>query len=99
MAGPIYKVFMAKYTDAWYKLSAGERAKLAAQGEEALKKVGGEKVVYCYSFWCSEEWLGWGVEKYPDIDAVQNYAQLLWNLNWYNYIESKSYLGSEMPPM
>jgi hypothetical protein len=99
MAGPIYSVFMMKYTDAWYKLSADERAKLAAQGEEALKKVGGERLVACVSVWCSEEWLGWGVEKYPDIDAVQNHAQLLWNFGWYNYIESKSYLGVEMPPM
>jgi hypothetical protein len=51
----------------------------------------------CVSFWSSEEWLGWGVEKYPDIEAVQKHAETLYNLKWFEYIESNTYLGTEMP--
>jgi hypothetical protein len=37
------------------------------------------------------------VEKYPDIDAVQTHANNLFSLNWFSYIESKTYLGTDMP--
>ena len=97
MAQPIYKVFMVNMKDAYYKLSPEERDKFDKKVEEALKKVGGERIVACYSSWCSENWLGWGVEKFPDIEAVQKHAQLLLELELANYIESTSYLGTEMP--
>jgi hypothetical protein len=97
MAQPIYKVFIMKYKEPWYKLTTEEQNKLFAQGEEALKQVGAESIIMCVSFWSSEEWLGWGVEKYPDIEAVQKHAETLYNLKWFEYIESNTYLGTEMP--
>jgi hypothetical protein len=68
-----------------------------AQNDESLKQVGAEEVVFCNSLWSSEEWLGWGVEKYPDIEAVQKHADTLFRINWFEYMESKTYLGVEMP--
>jgi hypothetical protein len=96
MAQPIYKVFIMKYKEPWYKLTTEEQNKLASQGAEALKQVGAESIITCISFWSSEEWLGWGVEKYPDIEAVQKHAEILFGLNWYEYIEAESHLGTEM---
>jgi hypothetical protein len=97
MAQAIYKVFMFRYKEAWYQLSVEEQNKLMAQDEESLKALGVELVILCGSAWSSEEWLAWGVEKYPDIEAVQKHADNLDRLNWFKYIESKSYLGTELP--
>jgi hypothetical protein len=96
MAQPIYKVWMLKkYTDAWYKLTPEEQEKQMSKVEQALKDAGGERVVSCVSLWSSEDCLGWGVEKFPDLEAVQKHAQLLWDIGHYKYFESVSYLGTE----
>lgn len=97
MAQPIYKVYLLKYKEAWYKLTPEEQNKLLAQNAESLKEIGAELLILCASVWSSEEWLGWGVEKYPDIEAVQKHANNLFSWNWFEYIESKTYLGTEMP--
>ena len=95
MAQPIYKVWMSKYTESWYKLSKEEQDKQNAKVAEALKQVGGEAVILCLSLWSSENWMMWGVEKYPSLEAVQQHTELLYNLNHFLYIESTSYLGTE----
>jgi len=97
MAQPIYKVFFMKYKEPWYKLTTEEQNELMAKDTESRKQVGCEVIKLCVSVWSSEEWLGWGVEKYPDIEAVQKHAMDLYGLNWFQYIESKTYLGVEMP--
>jgi hypothetical protein len=97
MAQPIYVVFFVKWKEPYYKLTTEEQNKLGEQGEAALKQVGGEHIVTCMSFWANEQWLGWGVEKYPDIEAVQKHAMALYDLNWFNYFDSMTYLGTEMP--
>lgn len=97
MAQPIYKVFMLNYKEPWYKLSQEEQDKLMAKNGEFLKGLGVELIIICTSVWSSEEYLGWGVEKYPNIEAVQKQAENLVKLNWFEYIDSKSYLGTEFP--
>ena len=96
MSQPIYKVWFVKYKDAFYKLSTEERDKIEAQIAASLKEVGAEHIISCTPVWASEEWLIWGVEKYPDIEAVQKHAMNLFKMNWFQYIESKTYLGTEM---
>ena len=97
MAQPVYKVWFMNYKEPWYKLSTEEQNKLMAQNMESLKQVGAESIMFCASVWSSEKWLAWGVEKYPDIEAVQKHALNLFNMNWFQYIESETTLGGEMP--
>jgi hypothetical protein len=52
-------------------------------------------VVACFSSWCSENWILWGVEKFPNIEAVQKHAQILFEKDWFKYTESISYLGTK----
>jgi hypothetical protein len=93
MAGPIYKLYMGKPTEAWYQLSEEEKADfLAKTGPE---KVGGKTLIYCNPVWASEEWMYFGVEEYPDIEAVQRHAQELTEMDWYRYIDSMSVLGTK----
>ena len=97
MSKPIYKVWLGKWTEAWYDLSPEEQQERSEKGQQALAEVGGETVITCMSSWSSENYLGWGVEKFPDIEAAQKHAELLLQLNWFHYIESTSYLGTELP--
>ena len=94
MAGPIYKLWMAKFTEAWYQLSQEEQSSLLAKVNEALEQVGGKRSIYCESAWSSEQWLGFGVEEFPDIEAVQKHTALLNELNWPRYITSMTLLGT-----
>ncbi len=96
MAQPIYKVWFAKYKEPWYRLTPEEQNKLTGKIAESLKQLGIEEIVLCTSVWSSEEWLGWGVEKYPDLEAVQKHADNLFGLNWFEYVDSKMILGTEL---
>jgi uncharacterized protein DUF6616 len=94
MAKPIYKVFIGKPTEAWYQLSQEEQNNQFAKVQQALEQVGGKSVVACDSSWTSEQWLFFGVEEFPDIEAVQSYSEALNKLNWFRYIESMTLLGT-----
>ena len=98
MAKPIYKLFVAKPSQASYKLSQEEQQKIFAKIEEALEKVGGKRVISCDSGWASEQWTFWGVEEYPDIEAVQKYTEMLNELNWFQYVDSFTVLGTKFQP-
>jgi len=96
---PIYKLWMmSKFTGAWWQLSDQERNSLHARVLDALKKVGGKQILECTSAWSTEEWTHFGVEEFPDIEAVQKHTQLLHELNWPRYVESVSMLGTKWPP-
>ena len=98
MAQPIYKLFLVKPSAAGHQLSQEEQKKLFAKLDEAFVKVGGKRIVLCNSGWASEEWPSWGVEQFPDIEAVQKYTELLNEFSWFRYVESISVLGTEVPP-
>ena len=96
MAQPIYKVWTAKYTEAWYQLSDAEKKAHDASLDEAMKQVGCE-LVMMISLWSTEDWQACGIEKFPSIEAVQQYSELLTKMGHYRYFEAKVYLGTEIP--
>ena len=98
MAQPIYKLFLAKPSEAWYQLSQEEQADLMAKVSAVLAKVGGKSVITLNSLWATEQWAFWGVEQFPDLEALQENARLLDELNWFRYVESMTFLGSEFHP-
>jgi hypothetical protein len=97
MAGPIYKFFQTRFTESWYQLSETEQNAHQAKVEEALKKVGGKTILMCTPVWSTEKWLGCGVEEFPDTEAVQNYAQLLYQMGHYRYLDGTSMLAVKWP--
>src|SRR5918997_757933 len=88
MAQPIYKLFQGKFTEAWYQLAPDEQAQLMAKVGEALAHVGGKTIVLCNPGWANEQWTFWGVEQFPDIEAVQQHNALLNELNWFRYLDT-----------
>jgi hypothetical protein len=95
MSQPVYKLFYGRRTQAGYQLSSEEEQKLFARLQEALAKVGGKSIVLCDSNWASEQWTFWGVEQYPDLEALQAHTKLLDEFKWFQYIESRTLLGTE----
>jgi len=98
MAGPIYKLWMFRPKEAYYQLSKEERDSLANKIMEEIEKVGGKRVLTCTSTWSSERWLAFGIEEFPDIEAVQKFTGFLLERDHFRYIESVSMLGTEWTP-
>jgi hypothetical protein len=95
MAQTVYKLYMGKPSEAWFQLSNEEQESLFKKIDEALKNAGGKSIISVDSSWSSEEWLFFGVEEFPDIEAAQKHAKDLNELNWFRYLESKSLLGTK----
>ena len=95
MAQPIYQLWQARTTEAWHQLSQEDQQRLLGKVMEALDTVGGKELVICDAAWSNERWPIFGVEEFPDIEAVQRHEQLLTDLNWLRYVESRTTLGTE----
>jgi hypothetical protein len=95
MTGGILKVWWIRPTEAFYALSPDERLAVSARARAALKEAGGEYELICNSSWCSEEWPAWGVEHFPDLEAVQRHARLLEAADAGRYLQSMTLLGTE----
>ncbi len=95
MAKPIYKLFLGKMSEAWHQLSAEEQEALLARVNSVLDQVGGKRPLMCDSGWSSEQWPFFGVEEFPDIEALQKHTALLVELNWGRYVDTETYLGTE----
>lgn len=92
----IYKCFIIRrLTEAWYSLSEDEVNQLLERVEQVRKDVGGETVVIYDLRWSGDGTGSFGVEKFPNIEAVQEHARLLDKLNWNRYVEAESFLGTE----
>ena len=97
MSEPVYKMFHARWTEAWYQLSQEQRDAIFAQMQATGEKVGAKQVLVCNSSWNSERWLFWGVEEYPSMEALQEYTNRLVELDWFRYCEAETLLGSKLP--
>ncbi len=92
----VYKLFVYRYNEAYYRLQQDERVDKHARIREALRAqaVQAERIISCNAYWATERWTGFGVEVFPNIAAVQAHADLLSELCWQGYyVESWSVLG------
>jgi hypothetical protein len=86
---------MVKPTEAWYQLSSEEQANILQKDRESVEKAGGKTIVSADCAWSSEEYLFFGVEEYPDIEAEQKHVKFMNDMNWFRYIDSKVILGTK----
>jgi hypothetical protein len=98
MAGPIYKLWMFKYTEAFHQLSEEEQKGMVAKLQAAYEKVGGKQTIACVSRWSTERWQAFGLDEFPDIEAVQKFQELLDEYDHFRYVESVSMLGTKWEP-
>jgi hypothetical protein len=96
MAQSVYKLWQGRFTEAWHQLAQEDQQRLPSQVMEALNKAGGKELVICSAAWSNERWPFFVVEEFPDLDAVQRHEQILTDLNWARYIDSRTTLGTEL---
>ncbi len=96
MAGPLYKLFLAKKTAAWDELSPDEQTALIARVNAALERVGAKRLVlgYCDPSATPEHWTFFGVEEFPTREALHEHSAILSELNWPRYSEGMAVEGS-----
>lgn len=94
MAGPIYKFFRVRPTEAFYQLSPAERQAMLEKIDQIGKQGGVKSIVLCDSGWNNEEWTAFGVEEFADIEAVQKHRAELDAVDWFRYLESETMLGT-----
>jgi hypothetical protein len=66
---------------------------LGGRSMEEARKNGGIPLATAYTRWNNEVWEYFGVERYPDMEAVVRYSQYLSTTNWYRVWEARSFLG------
>lgn len=96
MAEPIYKLWQGRFTEAWHQLPDDEQRRLLGLVLQALTNAGGKELVVCNAAWSNERWPVFGLEEFPDVDAVQRHEQMLLDLNWARYVESRTTLGTTL---
>jgi hypothetical protein len=89
-------LWQGPFTEAWHQLPQQEQQRLLSLVMEALNTAGGKELVLCSAAWSNERWPFFGVEEFPDLEAVQRHEQILTDLNWARYIESRTTLGTEL---
>jgi hypothetical protein len=80
--GICLQVVARRLTEAWHQLSQEEQQRLLGLGRQALDTAGGKTLVICSAAWSNERWPFFGVEEFPDMEAVQRHTQLLSEFNW-----------------
>ena len=98
MAGPIYKLFLNRMTQAWYELSQEERNAYMAKIGAVLDQLGAKTIVMCTPSWSAEQWAVFGVTEFPNIEAVQKSIDLFYAMDHYRYFEAETMLGTKYPP-
>ncbi len=98
MAGPLYKLWQARPTAVWYALSPDTQEALLAEVTEALDRVGGKRIVSCDAHWTTEQWPLFGVEEFPDLEALQQHSAIRAELNWARYCDSTTSVGTAVVP-
>lgn len=97
---PIYMLWIEQAFPASYanreRLSKEEADGLLGKMRESKTRVGGCEVLMCDSFWSNQENPSFGVDAFPSVEALQEYARDLQGLNWGKYITAFTLLGTAM---
>jgi hypothetical protein len=90
---PIYRAYLARLTAYGHSLSPEKLEEVGGRSIEESRKHGGILLAAAYTRWNNEEWETFGIERYPDMEAVVRYSQYLSTTNWYKVWEARSFLG------
>jgi hypothetical protein len=95
MAEPIYKLWMVELKNSWRQLSQEEKEHHLDQVRAALKEVGAKNIVTVKSAWYDEQWQYFGLEEFPDVEAVRKFIEQLQEIGHYRYFRTRGLMGNE----
>ena len=94
----IYKLVVAKgQSHRWLQLPESERKSLWDKVNKAFEEVGGQRTMVCDSSWSSEEHPGFFIEIFPDVQALQKYTAYLNEINFLQYFDVLTVVGTASP--
>ena len=101
MGMPVYVLVLNKgLTEAGYQAFQNSQMEELLK-EELIKKAlasrdqaGGKAIIDCDSRWSSQQWMGFSVEEYPSVEALQEHMKRLKEMNWWRYVENTTILGT-----
>src|SRR5262245_32079146 len=94
----IYKLVIAKGPSyRWLQLPEGERNSLWEKVDKVFNEVGGERVMWVDSSWSNEQYPGFFIEIYPNIEDLQKFTAYLNELQFLQYFDVITVIGTEMP--
>lgn len=92
--GSVYHLFIVRgYREAFYQLSTPERDRFWEKIMENSKAAGARSLLGCYSRWSNELYPAWGVDEFPDMQAVQQCTRANEKIQHFRYIEAETYHG------
>ena len=99
----VIKVYFMKPKASWWELTKEQKQELHGKVREAdqalFKKYNVKSLFVCDSFWSTEDWLAFGAEEYPSIEAAQECTLALGKLEFFRYIESRVVFGTPGKPV
>jgi hypothetical protein len=97
MARKIYKIFYGIGHSSYFSLPQEQQADLIVKSDQSVKRHGGEALILCDSYWADEHTPFFGIERYPNVEAVQKHAADLLELSWTELFSSGTLLGVATP--
>jgi hypothetical protein len=75
-------------------LSEEERKKIEAKRIESLDSAGGKLLLAANCEWSSGQWQFFGLEEFPDAEAVHRYMAKQYEVGFRQHVETKLVLGT-----
>ena len=97
MAGPVYMLGLAKWTEARHQLSEEEQESFRAKVME-FREQDGVKTVFVGVATLPGEWDYFGVEEYPDLEALHRHQQHMVELGMNRYNKSMHIIATKFEP-
>ena len=76
---PIYKLWMASPTAAYWRLPSKSETPWRPKSQTLASKSVARRSCMCTPMWSAEQWAVFGVEEFPNIEAVQRYSEFLFD--------------------
>lgn len=90
---PVYKLYLMKQTLAAITAAPEMRADYLKKHDAFLAETGGKVLLVCNMVWSNEQYEYFGLEVFPNLQALITYHEKLQSIGWFAYFDSKSYLG------
>jgi hypothetical protein len=97
---PIIKMYLGRHTPDWDALTAEEQDMLSMEAHAALDMCGGRWTLDCSVIQPEDGWQWFGIEIFPNQQALVQYHDALAALGWYRYVVELNVFGieRELPP-
>lgn len=95
---PVFKLYLAKFTMDAVQLPDERKAEIMARRDQVVKDVGMRTLVEG-SIWSDERFGGYGVEMFPNWQALREYNRCLDELHWFQYVSAETFVGVQTADM